>query len=109
MTPAWSPPPPTPTAATLPLVQAAEAAELLKFEAAKQRALAQRDVQFRQLDELKVSILKARAEDKAEGQTLKKKAQQEAEELIKKEQARIDKVGSVASKTQPCMPRLTSP
>jgi len=55
--------------------QVADAAELRKLEEARQRALAQRDVQNQQLEELKARILAERAADKKEGALLRQRAE----------------------------------
>lgn len=56
-------------------LQAADAVELKKFEETRQRALQQRDIQNKQLEELKAQIIAERAADKKEGQLLKQRAE----------------------------------
>lgn len=63
------------------VLQAAEAAELVKMEAARQRALAQKAIQLQQLEDLKTRILRERAEDRREGAETKLHAEEEVEEL----------------------------
>lgn len=57
-------------------LEAAEAAELKKFEDTKRRALEQKAVQTAQLEELKGRILAERAEAKREGELLRTRALQ---------------------------------
>jgi len=63
-------------------VELAEEAERRKLEDARKRAFKQRDAQLTQLEELKDRIIKEKLSDKAEGELLKKKAQ-EAVDLLK--------------------------
>ncbi|KAJ9519428.1 hypothetical protein QJQ45_023068 [Haematococcus lacustris] len=72
-----------------PFLQIAEAAELARYEAMKQKALEQKAVQTQQLEDMKTRILAERAENKREGELLRQRAQQEAEELAAKQAARL--------------------
>ena len=66
------------------LLQVQEVKELAALRAAKQRALAQRDVQLQQLEALKHRILDEQAADKAEGALIRQRALEEAEQLKQK-------------------------
>ncbi|GFH25797.1 uncharacterized protein HaLaN_23823 [Haematococcus lacustris] len=70
-------------------LEIAEAAELARYEAMKQKALEQKAVQTQQLEDMKTRILAERAENKREGELLRQRAQQEAEELAAKQAARL--------------------
>ncbi|KAJ9519250.1 hypothetical protein QJQ45_017905 [Haematococcus lacustris] len=59
-----------------PFLQIAEAAELARYEAMKQKALEQKAVQTQQLEDMKTRILAERAENKREGELLRQRAQQ---------------------------------
>jgi hypothetical protein len=63
----------------------AEAAELKKFEEERARALKQKDIQLKQLDDMRSRIIAERIEDKREGLLLKKQAIEEEEEMRQKE------------------------
>lgn len=63
-------------------MQAAEVAELAKWEATRQRALEQKTIQQQQLEEMKTRILAERAEDKREGELVKIRARQVCHQLI---------------------------
>ncbi len=80
--------------------QAAEAAELAKFEAARQRALEQKAVQTQQLEELKKRILAERAEAKREGELLRQQALEEAEEMKAKEALRLARAKQLNADTK---------
>lgn len=80
--------------------QAAEAAELKKFEETKRRALDQKAVQTQQLEELKGRILAERAESKREGELLRARAVQEAEDMKAKERARVEKARQLNADTK---------
>ena len=68
--------------------QLAETAELRKFSEERGRALHQKEVQLRQLDDLRGRIIGERIESKREGQLLKQQAVEEEAELKQKEVAR---------------------
>jgi len=76
--------------ACTPMAQIAEAAELKKFAEERERALTQRDVQMKQLDEMRTRIIGERMENKREGMLLKQQAVEEEKELKKKEIMRCD-------------------
>lgn len=69
-------------------MQLAEAAELRKFAEERERALTQRDIQMKQLDDMRTRIIGERMENKREGLILKKQAIEEEQSLKKKEQLR---------------------
>lgn len=54
---------------------------MVKMEAARQRALAQKVIQLQQLEDLKSKILRDREEDRREGAETKLHAEEEVEEL----------------------------
>ena len=66
------------------VLQVQEEKELAALRSAKQRALAQRDVQLQQLEALKQRILDEQAADKAEGALIRQRALEEAEQLKQK-------------------------
>ena len=82
------------------LLQVQEEKELAALRAAKQRALAQRDVQLQQLEALKQRILDEQAADKAEGALIRQRALEEAEQLKQK-------VRHAAGCMNPAMPQVT--
>lgn len=72
-------------------LELAEAAELRKFGEEKERAMHQKTVQMRQLEEVKTKIIAERKETKREGLLLKQRAIEEAEEQRLKEVERRNK------------------
>ncbi|KAK9807780.1 hypothetical protein WJX72_008965 [[Myrmecia] bisecta] len=64
-----------------------EEKEKLKLDAIKQKALAQRDVQLSQLEDLKCRILADREQNRLEGLMIRQKAIEEAAELKRKEES----------------------
>lgn len=69
----------------------AETAELRKFALERERALQQKDVQMRQLEDVKTKIIAERVETKREGALLKQRAIEEAKEQRRKEIERREK------------------
>lgn len=72
-------------------LELAETAELRKFASEKERALLQKDIQMRQLEDVKTKIIAERHESKREGVLLKQRAIEEAEEQRRKEIMRKEK------------------
>lgn len=72
-------------------LELAEAAELRKFALERERALEQKDIQMRQLENVKTKIIAERIETKREGVLLKQRAIEEAEEQRRKELLRREK------------------
>ncbi len=66
----------------------AETAELKKFEEEKQRALQQKEIQMKQLDDMRTKIISERREERREGQLIRARALQEEEEMRQKEVSR---------------------
>lgn len=69
-------------------LEIAEAAEQKKWDERRTKALAERDAQLEQLEQLKTRILNDKAENIREGQLLKQKAEEEMLLTIQKEEAR---------------------
>ena len=78
-------------------LELAETAELRKFALERERALEQKDIQMKQLEDVKTRIIAERMETKREGVLLKQRAIEEAEEQRRKEIQRREKALELTS------------